>query len=285
MPKVYIINESKHSLGGGWSFIRNFEKGYGPMTHPKTADIFLIPSASMVSKQRLRDLVAMNPRAKVVLRVDNALKNSRNRNTGSSRMMLYADMADAIIFQSEWAKGYLAPWLGGPDNKHHVILNGSDSDIFKPEGDEYEIDYMREWPYLYVRQNRDETKGWHLAWYSYQMIQREEPNAKLWIVGNFSPELVEHNFDFFMDERINYFGQVNSPEEMAKIYRSASRLLYPYFNDACSNVFNEAMLCGLEPAELFHMGRTGGAPEQIKAGGRTIDDMMVSYKQVFEGLI
>ena len=275
MKKVSLLNEAKGGKGGGWSFVDNFIFGLGKQYTPNMdeADTLLIPSASMVSRGTVEKYYGQK---KIILRVDNYLKNSRNRGTGMSRMKDYAKMADVIVYQSEWARGYLQPILEYKE-KSRVILNGSNEYIFNKDGEKYPDDIFSP-RYLYVRMNRDETKGWHLAHYTYQVIQRQEPNAQLWIVGAFSPENLEYKFDFDK-ERINFFGIVN-PSELAKIYRSCDQLLFPYFNDACSNVLNEAILCGLKIRDCYGMTETGGSPEVINSHGRTIGDMLKQYNEI-----
>ena len=56
---------------------------------------------------------------------------------------------------------------------------------------------------------------------------------------------------------------------------------YSYFNDACSNTLNEALLCGLGVLDCYGMRRTGGAPEQIETGPRTVEQMVNEYREVF----
>lgn len=278
--KVYLI--SKDGTGGGSSFSNNFAKGLGEQrtNDPKEADIIFLSSASMATRDDVAN--AFNrPDQKFVLRVDNALKDSRNRGTGMTRMRDYANMADAIVYQSEWAKSYLDPVINRKKTKTSVILNGTDTDIFKPEGDKEETNGRN--VYTYVRSNRDESKGWHIAWYEFQEIQRADPLATLWIVGKFSKEMLTYGFDFFQGESYLYWGIVDN-HQLAKILRASHKLLYTYFFDACSNVLAETIACGTPIHDSYGMLKTGGAPEQMKAGVRSIDDMTKEYETLFEGL-
>lgn len=275
--KIHLANHSEQKIGGGWTFLNNFKKyleRLGAQLVPTDlgADIIFISGATMVD----RNFVSKNKAQgkKIVLRVDNIPRNSRNRNTGTSRLFDIAQMADLVIYQSRWAKEYIEPFIkkDGP-----VILNGADTEIFNDHAPARPTDGSPQ--VLYTRFNRDETKRWDEAWYEYIHCQRLYPKAHLWIVGQFSPELVEYGFDFFQGERFEYLGVIDDPAMMAEIYRGASELLLPYYNDACSNTLIEYRLC--RPAGVVHHNDTGGTPEIMEAelSELTADHMTKRYLQ------
>lgn len=278
--KIALPIDSKQAIGGGFTFRRNIAKGLKDKAEVvdsiEEADVVLLASSSMLNSETVEKAKSLNK--KIVLRVDNVPRNSRNRNTGTSRLQTYANMSDAVVFQSKWSKEYLSSFLG---HDGIVIYNGVDTDIFTPSGDRYD------WGspvYLYSRFNRDETKRWEEAWFKYQMIHRKYPFARLMIVGAFSPEQIEYNFDFFNKERIDYLGIVEDPKEMAKIYRSSSFFLATYYNDAYSNTYCEALASGMK---LHQPNMSGGTPEILKnyeKGVRSIQDMASDYLKLFETL-
>lgn len=280
MPiKIYLANESNQGLGGGWTFLSNLKsKGgaYFDFVSYDEADVFFISGATMVTREFVEQ--AKKDGKKIVLRIDNIPKNSRNRNTGTSRLYDFAQLADLIVYQSRWAKEYLSPFVkkDGP-----IIINGANEDIFNKDGGK--LDREGDPIYLYTRFNRDETKQWHQAWYDYQMIQRQNKNAMLWIVGQFSAENIEYNFDFFMGERFRYLGVIEEPEEMAMIYRSVDVLLAPYYYDACSNTIIEAKLCGCD----LMVNETGGNTDILKAKPEdlTASKMCLNYYNEIKKLI
>lgn len=268
--KIYIANESKQSLGGGFTFLRTFEKYAKRIKNVEFVnslndkpDIFFISGATMVKRDHVQEAKRMG--IKIVLRVDNIPRNSRNRNTGTSRLYDFAQMADLVIYQSKWARDYIMPFIKktGP-----VILNGADEEFYKPEGSAQPRQGLMQ--FMYAQYNRDETKRWHEAWYEYQMAHRELL-CHLWIIGNFSPENVEYNFDFYNGEKFKYVGILDNPEDLAEYYRSTDVLLLPYYNDACSNTLIEARLCGVKKIIL---NETGGNPEIMKA---PIEQLKSSY--------
>src|SRR3990167_11512107 len=106
--KVKLLSESKQAIGGGFSFIGNFKtgalnvEGIETVEDWESSDIVLIPSSSMVSKEMVRRV--KDAGKKIVLRIDNIPRNSRNRNTGTSHLKLFSELADLVIYQSRWAR-------------------------------------------------------------------------------------------------------------------------------------------------------------------------------------
>lgn len=254
--KIYLANSSQQAIGGGFTFLSNFRKAMGDeITEDyNEAEVYFIASPSMVSREEV--LEAKELKKKIVLRIDNAVRNSRNRNTGMTRMKDFAEWADLVVYQSNWARKYLLPFT---KRDGVVIHNSVDTSIFNF----YNRSNPDHYVYLYGRYNRDETKNWEVARYYYsQIAQKKDRTAELWLFGQFSPELVDGNFDFYADERIKFWG-VQQMENMVNLYTSSHFLLYTYFNDACPNTLIEAMCCGVKPVGYSFFMETGGAPEII----------------------
>lgn len=284
--KIYLPSDSRQTLGGGFTFRRNLSKGLTGLGHQivdniSEAQIAVVSGATMVTRDTIRAVKESG--AKLVVRIDNVPRNSRNRNTGTSRLKDFTRQADEVVWQCNWARDYLIDFV---QRKGVVIYNGVDTDIFhetRKENDYYLFDGRgRENYYLYSRFNRDETKNWEVAWYKYQLIQKENKEAKLIIVGKFSPEQLEYNFDFFRGENFEYLGVISNPQEMAKIYRSCGHLMATYYNDCYSNTYLEALASGMK---LYKPNMTGGTPELIKNGVSTIQEMTKNYEKLFESLL
>lgn len=275
--KILLPCDSQQILGGGFSFRVNLEKGLTTRGHTIVnniveADVALIAGVTMVTWDTVEAIKKQG--VKLVVRLDNCPRNSRNRNTGTSRLKGFCDMADEVIWQCEWARFYLRDFIG---KEGKIIYNGVNTEIFKPEGDKYDFG-NKENVYLYSRFNRDENKRYEEIWYRFQLLFRENKNRKLVLVGQFSPEQQEYNFDFFRGERVEYLGIIDNSEEMAKIYRSCGYLFAPYFVDCYSNTYLEAIACG---CKLFEPNMSGGTPELIKNGVITLDQMAKEYEKVF----
>lgn len=285
--KIHLPKYEPGRTGGGWTFQRNFVRGAGDKATRdyEEADIYFIAGATMVSRDEV--LKAKEDGKKIVLRVDNAVRNSRNKNSGMTRMKDFAEWADLVVYQSRWAQDYLDSFLNVTNKT--VILNGVDTDLYYP-GKPVTAD-----TYLYSRYNRDETKGWEVAryWYSREIANAQHGfqinQPRLYIVGQFSPELVDGNFDFYQDEQYTYLGILNE-HSMADLYRNCKYLIYTYFNDACSNTLIEALVSGCTVAGYSYFAETGGAPEIIGAYRRygrdyfSIKRMVDNYLMEFEKL-
>lgn len=254
---IYIAHSEDNKLGGGWSWISNAKKALaGNIGSYEESDVYLIPSPSICSKEEVDQAQADGK--KIVLRVDNIVRNSRNRNTGMSRMKRFAHQADLVIYQSEFARELLKPYI---DREGIVILNSVDTDIFNAKGRQEDTTAK----FIYSRVNRDETKNWEMARYTFQEeSQIRKGDAVLNIVGQFSPELIEYNFDFYMNENYKYWGVISDPSTLANLYRNSDYLIYTFWNDACSNTLIEALCCGCLVADNYGMAKTGGANEILK---------------------
>ena len=283
--KLYIAKQDEAKTGGGWSWISNAKKALAEHLVPyEEADIYLIPSPSMVSKEEVDQ--AQSDGKKIVLRCDNIVRNSRNRNTGMSRMKRFSEQADLIIYQSEFAKDLLMPYLKR-DGK--IILNSCDTDIFHPNGRQEDTVAK----FMYSRVNRDETKNWEMARYTFQMESlNRDGDAFLNIVGQYSPELVEYNFDFYMDEKYRYWGTITDPSTLASLYRDSDYLIYTFWNDACSNTLIEALCCGCIPIDYYDMATTGGSAEILhnfyEHGGAEyfgLARMKKEYEEAINGIL
>lgn len=252
--KIHIAKFDDSKMGGGWSFCRNLSKALSDhISDYENCDIYLIPSPSMVSKEEVDK--AQTDGKKIVLRVDNIVRNSRNRNTGMSRMKRFAEQADLVIYQSEFARDLLRPYIGVDGQ---VILNSCDTSIFHPNGRQEDTTAK----FIYSRVNRDETKNWEMARYTFQSESEiRNGEAFLNIVGQYSPELVEYNFDFYQNEKYKYWGVITDPGTLASLYRDSDYLIYTFWNDACSNTLIEALCSGCLVADKYGMAQTGGAPE------------------------
>lgn len=254
--KIYLADYDSQAIGGGFGFARKFSAIMEPhLSDYDSAHIYFIPSASMVAREAV--LQARADGKRIVLRVDNIIRNSRNRNTGMSRMKDFADMADLVIFQSEFAENLLNPFL--QTENWRVILNGVDAGLFntrarqKTDGNQY----------IYSKYSSDETKNFEMARLSFSAIAQQNSEAYLHLVGRFDAAVEQYNFDFYNGERYNYYGIVDEVE-MAHILKGCDHLIYTYFNDACSNTLIEALRCGLDVCDPYGMSKTGGAGEILQ---------------------
>lgn len=281
---IYLPNISTQSIGGGWTFMRNLKEGMAKFFPDvkftekiAAADIMLVSGVTLSSPEEVE--FAKNQGIKIVFRVDNVPKKSRNkRSRVYDNMVKFSDWSDRIVFQSQWAKDYAGFFTG--KNAWQIIYNGVDKDIFNPAP---ERDYTEPKRYLFVQFNRDENKRFPEAAYFFHKRFLEDKRIKLSLVGQFSPELGSANFDFFADETVDYLGIVGTPEQMASIYKDHDVLLFPAFADAAPNTVLEARACGLE---VECVNPIGGTSEMLSPFlDISLERMCREYYELFKELM
>lgn len=259
--KIHILNYEPTRLGGGWQAARYLYEGLGCVGYDE-ADIVLITGPTMATSEQVNK--AKQDGKKIVLRLDNMPRHSNNsRNKGVINSKEFAEVADLIIYQSQWARNFLMPYI---EKDGAVILNGVDLKIFNQNDRHPEKD-----SYLYVRSSRDEGKNWISAWYWFVNNNK----GRLNIVGKFSPENLEYNFDFFNGEKFTFWGMQNY---MPNMYKRNEYFLYTYICDACSNTLLEARASGCEIIDVFGALQTGGAPEIMALEDISVERMIKAYE-------
>ncbi len=287
--KVYLPNISEQNIGGGWTWMRNLIKGLsGKVKFTddwRECDIYMITSVTMADRDEVEQAKEMGK--VIVFRVDNIPKKSRNkRSRVYDNMKRYAELADMVVFQSEWAKQY-AGWLCWPEDgiewANTVIYNGVDTGIFHPAPLTDDEDQVKPLRYLFVQYNRDENKRFPEAAYHFHKRFRQDPNISLTLVGKFSPDNFNDDgtphFDFFGNETLNFIPPIIDPHEMAAVYRDHDILLFPAFADAAPNTVLEARACGLR-VELVNP--VGGTAEMLDDNlDISLDRMCAEYLGLF----
>lgn len=270
--RIKLPKATQVGIGGGISFISNFRKAIAPFGHSIVEDgdydLLFISGATLCDRETY--LHAKENGKFIILRVDNILEDSKNRNTGMPRMEEFAKDADVVVYQSEWAMKLLTPHCG----EGQVIYNGIDTDIFHPSKNEKDWEGIR---IFYSKYGRGEGKNFNVVQYFFREYCLERDDATLVLVGRFADEIqkINHPFEFHQDEDFQYLGVVEDPHRLAEIVRTCDVALLPYFSDACSNTILEAQACGL-PVIYDH---SGGTPEIVEYGemldGRLPRDLTV----------
>jgi len=279
MIRIHLANKSKQEIGGGFTFLRNLKlslQGKVEFVDDwKQCDIFFISGVTMLDKSDVQD--AYDAGKKIVLRVDNMPRKSRNRCQPHERMKDYADKSKAVIYQSRWAYDWIGSYVGFKD-KSHIILNGVDTNVFFKNKQRENKDYLK---FLYIRYNRDENKRPTEAFDMFTQAWLNNPKNELTIIGQFSPEQVNADFDFFRGENIHYAGVIKDRFALANIMRDSDVLLYPSYSDACPNTVMEARACGLD---ILHNGH-GGIPEVMAEEDITLERMGNEYLKIFNQIM
>lgn len=266
--KIHILNYDPNRTGGGWTAARYLAEGLAHCEYPDS-DVVLVTGPTMASHEQVEQ--AKRDGKKIVFRVDNAVRDSRNRGTGMSRMKAFAEQADMVIYQSQWAKDFLMPFT---KKDGVVILNGVDTGLFSEN-----ISLSRpEDSYLYVRSSRDEGKGWINAWYWFV----NNPGT-LEIVGKFSPENMEWGFDFFNGERYRFIGE-QPTSNMPDVYRRNKYFLYSFWCEAGSNTLLEARASGCEIIDVHGALQTGCGPEYMALEDLSVERMLDEYREAINAV-
>lgn len=245
--RLFVPNIKQGGIGGGWSFLRTLKNGLKDKVHFvnswQECDIFFITGITIVNPSEVYE--AKKAGKKIVLRVDNVPRKSRNRrSTPHERLKEFAELADVVIYQSEWAKNYCEPLCGDGT----IIYNGVDKKIFssKGVGDNHPNKANR---YLFAYHGKNELKQFWLAHFYFQMIFRKNPKAEFVFIYDFGKELTDlqnAKFDFWQGEKYEHRSQIQDPLEMAELMRTCTALIYPSTIDASPNIVLEARACGLD---------------------------------------
>jgi len=294
--KIYIpnLNDNLNKLGGGFTFLKNLYKGLNGkvefVDNWVKCDIVFIFGITTIDKIDINN--AINAGKKLILRVDNIPRRSRNkRQSPVERLKEFGNKADMVIYQSNWSKEYAGFFI---DNKNEVIINnGVDNTMFnckerKTDGNTY----------LYINYNDNPNKRFDEALYWFDMEWRKNNEVHLIIAGTAPKIYIEHpeyNWDLTGNGNVKYVGIKNSTLEVSNLMRRCDYLLYPSFAEAYPNTLLEAMACGVEP---IFINSTGGTQEAfdnnfdnkyvdfldgIKV--KTIEEMSSEYLQIFNKVI
>lgn len=281
--RIYCPNIKQDGIGGGWTFFRNFKKAVKEhvqfVDRWEDSDLVFVVGVTLVNPDEI--LKAGQAGKPVVFRVDNVPRKSRNRRQSPAlRMKEIADIADVVVYQSEWAAHYCAPLCG----EGVVITNGVDTEVFfppvTPEPD-------RDKTFLFAYHGKSELKGFWTAHLIFQLIAREVPGAFFTFINDFGKEageLLDSDFDFWNGERFTHYPKIDSPEEMADLMREHGTLIFPSVADAAPNTVLEARACGMKvigapPKEL------SGVQEMLEVEDFSLERMGEEYMGVFKLLI
>ena len=182
------------------------------------------------------------------------------------------ELADVVIYQSQWGKEQLDRHLYRRADRYAVIYNGMDLNRFSPAPQR-----LAGLPVL-------GTVG--MLRYSYRLrtffevSKRLEVPHRLLIVGSLDGEaadvMIHYREDPQVGPRITYQRYV-PPDQLPDFYRQMSLLIHPVSGDACPNVVVEALACGVPVVTP----RFGGAAELVGACGGIFDAESWIYDEQF----
>lgn len=250
--KVYLPNDSRMSIGGGWRFRENLVKGSAGLfeiVDPlEGADISLIAGATMILPETFTKL---KEKTKVILRLDGVPEAWRNDGRTWGRFKHYFEASDGVVCQSEFVKMTTFDWLHKVTKKcpkWSVIMNGVDKDIFKEDGDRIvEVGFIDDKKILNINSRKDENKRIEEVIARFRLEKLIDSSAVLILAGKYPTYLTENQFGLYDYEKgkdWHYFGITDDPEKIAQLMRSCDEFWFPSFADPCPNVLIEALHCG-----------------------------------------
>lgn len=167
------------------------------------------------------------------------------------------DSAKKIVTPSNMYKNYIISQAKVDASKIEVIPNGIDTEKFKP------CAKRRDDVILFVGRISEQKNVLTLlkAW---ELVQKENPVLKLWIVGGVDQkEYGELVFNFAKKlKNVTFFGPVKN-DELPKFYSQATLLAFPSLYESFGNVPLEAMACGCPVISTA----TGVVPEYVENAG------------------
>jgi len=300
--KILISHKlEKGSIGGMTRFHENLINGFSNyypdvrFTYDRNCTnydiLFILTPTSIDSFDFIDNAKKLGK--KIVLRIDNLCKPSRNkRYRPFEKMVRLATLADQVIYQSDWARTYIA-W-GKMPSKGTVILNGVNEDVFKKEGKARDLTGGKAYGdiFLVLTSSSDPCKRLHesLAIFEHEYRKASEGGTKpvkLIVAGRLPDEYhvrkMQSNWDFVRGEESEYIGELHSSQEVARVMRGCTQLLFPSFNDAAPNTVLEARACGLNTL----ISLSGGSPQMnsIPLHKIGLSYMCTNYYQEFDKLL
>lgn len=283
---LYRSNQDK-KIGGGWSFLRNFENGLKKNGHEvdeNKYDLSMVCGATMVTWDQW-NASKKKPR---VLRADGVPEDFRNRGTGWSRFKGYADQANLIIFQSEFSKNTVGRLVKktGP-----VIINGVDTLVFNKTGNKEKK--FGEPSLVFIHYRDDPNKRFQEVIEKFRQYKIDNPKAAITFIGDYPKNQIFWNgktYDFGMlDLKQNvdwrYLGIISDRNKLASILRSSDFIAYPSFADPCPNTLIEALACGCKPIWINSYGSSNEIINMFNSGyDFSLSNMANKYLEVLKDL-
>lgn len=279
-PTIAVLPKLE-SLAGPASFYGRFtstarKRGYTIHNDPAAKDVDAV--LVIAGTKHIPALMKAKKRGvRIVQRLDGINWHHKHMNTGvyhymrseiNNQMMqiVRKQFADAIVYQSEFAKQWWFDEYKPTGKPYTIIHNGIDIEEFSPQGPETPpTDHIR---ILMVegRMEGGQERGLENGIRMTQLVQKKvNQKVELMVIGKVSPETKTY-WETNAGIWINFVGQIPRKEIPARD-RAAHLLFSADLNGACPNVVVESLSCGL-PVVSFD---TGALPELVEdEGGRIV---------------
>ncbi len=254
-------------VGGPASFRARLSAGLakrGISSHSNPAEPGCRAVLVIAGTRRLGDLLLARRRGvRIVQRLDGMNWLHRRRWTGvrhflraESNNLLLAfirrRLADRMVYQSAFTRGWWQTVRGAVDAPGTVIYNGADLAEYSPDGPHNRPAQRRRILVVEGHIDRAQALGLENAVeLGLALRQNGQPEAELWVAGDVNPALTAE-----MDARapglVHWLGVVGR-DQIPFLDRSAHLLYSAEINPPCPNAVIEALACGL-PVVGFSAG-------------------------------
>lgn len=239
--KVWIRHLDVTKIGGPYSFsaaMTSWLRSQGTAVTADYAerDIDVALAVNIIESDELRAF--KRRRVPIVQRVDGVPFNTPGTDfiQQTARLRRCYETADAVVFQSHFAKEMVEQTLGAVGCEHRIIYNGADLDLFLPGERGVKSDTLT----LVCAAVWRPHKRLAATIAGFLRFHEREPRSRLVVIGptdRATEEVVHH-------PAITYRGAL-SREETARVLRSADIFLHLAWLDCCPNVVLEAQASGL----------------------------------------
>ena len=223
------------SRGGMYSFIHNFTNYLESHSIPYTDDIneqyaILFVNSFMVDYGLIKHVKQRLGQVKVVQRVDGSARDYGRTDDADDRQARVNMLADITIFQSNYGKYSTTQKFKVITQDGPVIYNPVDTNLFSPDGEKLDFPYRVK--VCHVTFSTNPKKGIREV---YEVAQAN-PDIDFILCGRYE--------DLPQIPNIHFLGHLGR-EELARVMRSCTLLMFFSENEACPNVVLEALASGL----------------------------------------
>lgn len=253
-----MINILHNFIEGPWGGGNQFLKGLRNYLIKRglyTDNILAADAVLVNSKDNLNHAYKIKKQLnkKIIHRIDGVFGIYRGDPSLDTLVHNFANnVADGIIYQSEWSMECHKQRGLKDHKKETVIYNAANPDIFN-------LNYDK----VPNKKIKLITTSWSSNWgKGFKTLQYLDDNL----------DFNKYEYDFVGQSPVKFkninMTQALPQEELAKRIRKSDIFFTATENDTCSNSLLEALSCGL-PAIGLH---SGGTPELIREGGETYSD-------------
>lgn len=249
-PSAYIPFDSRSSIGGPTTFLKNLhgymdKVGFPYETRLDRASVILFPIS-----YDLRTLEKFKARGgRICQRLDGVYYPEKHGDDYIRRnekiKAIYLDMADHVVFQSEYSRAQCFHMFGEKDRSHYsIIVNGVNTDIFYPSNKPFNKSHIHFCTTGSIR-NIDMLDPVIKA----LDILEGDMKFSFHVVGPIKDEACEK----LMDRKYVIHHGSCDLGRVAEILRSSDIFIFSLLNPPCPNSVVEAIASGL-PVVGFNSG-------------------------------